>query len=78
MGVAKQFTVFGQRRFEVRAEAFNITNTPAFNLPGSLDYRDARNFASITTMRNTPAVSVGREDSTGSNAGSEGAHRLPV
>jgi len=54
MGVAKQFTVFGQRRFEVRAEAFNITNTPAFNLPGSLDYRDARNFASITTMRNTP------------------------
>jgi outer membrane receptor protein involved in Fe transport len=54
MGVARQFKVFGQRQFEIRAEAFNITNTPAFNLPGSLDYRDARNFASITSMRNTP------------------------
>jgi Carboxypeptidase regulatory-like domain/TonB dependent receptor-like, beta-barrel len=54
MGVAKQFRIFGQRQFEVRAEAFNLTNTPAFNLPGSLDYRDARNFASITSMRNTP------------------------
>jgi hypothetical protein len=54
MGVAKQFRIFGQRQFEVRAEAFNLTNTPAFNLPGSLDYRDARNFASITTMRNIP------------------------
>jgi Carboxypeptidase regulatory-like domain/TonB dependent receptor-like, beta-barrel/TonB-dependent Receptor Plug Domain len=54
MGVAKQFRIFGQRQFELRMEAFNLTNTPSFNLPGSLDYRDARNFASITTMRNTP------------------------
>jgi hypothetical protein len=53
-GVARQFRLLGTRQFEVRAEAFNITNTPAFNLPGSLDYRDARNFASITSMRNTP------------------------
>ena len=54
MGFAKQFKIFGQRQFEIRGEAFNVTNTPSFNLPGSLDYRDARNFASITTMRNTP------------------------
>ena len=54
MGVAKQFRICGQRQFEIRAEAFNITNTPSFNLPGSLDFRDARNFASITSMRNTP------------------------
>ena len=54
MGVAKQFRIWGQRQFEIRAEAFNVTNTPAFNLPGSLDFRDARNFASITSMRNTP------------------------
>jgi hypothetical protein len=54
MGLAKQFTIGGGRRFEVRAEAFNVTNTPAFNLPGSLNFRDARNFASITAMRNTP------------------------
>ena len=55
MGFAKQ--IQGQRadgssRFASRS--FNVTNTPAFNLPGSLNFLDARNFASITTMRNTP------------------------
>jgi outer membrane receptor protein involved in Fe transport len=54
LGVAKQFKVGGQRQFELRAEAFNITNTAAFELPGSLNFLDARNFASITRMRNTP------------------------
>ncbi|MEO5739312.1 MAG: TonB-dependent receptor, partial [Vicinamibacterales bacterium] len=54
LGFAKQFSVGGGRRFEVRGEAFNVTNTPAFNLPGSLNFLDARNFASITSMRNTP------------------------
>ncbi len=54
MGFAKQMRIGGRRQFEVRVEAFNITNTPAFNLPGSLNFQDARNFASITTMRNTP------------------------
>jgi len=56
LGVAKQFSIGGERRFEIRAEAFNVTNTAAFNLPGSssLNFLDARNFASITSMRNTP------------------------
>lgn len=54
MGLAKQLRLFGQRQLEFRAEVFNLTNTPAFNLPGSLDYRDAKNFASISSMRNTP------------------------
>jgi hypothetical protein len=54
MGLAKRFRIWGQRQFEVRAEAFNVTNTPAFNLPGSLNFLDARNFASITSMRNAP------------------------
>jgi hypothetical protein len=54
MGLSKQFGIGGGRRFEVRAEAFNVTNTPAFNLPGSLDYRTPQTFASITQMRNTP------------------------
>jgi Carboxypeptidase regulatory-like domain/TonB dependent receptor len=54
MGVAKEFTVAGRRQIEFRVEVFNLTNTPAFNLPGSLDFRDARNFASISSMRNTP------------------------
>jgi hypothetical protein len=53
-GIARQFRAFGDRRFEVRAEAFNLTNTPAFALPGSLNFLDARNFASITAMRNNP------------------------
>ena len=53
-GVAKQFRIAGERQFEIRAEAFNLTNTPSFNLPGSLNFRDARNFASITSMRNAP------------------------
>jgi hypothetical protein len=54
MGLGKQFRVWGERQFEIRVEAFNVTNTPAFNLPGSLNFLDARNFASISSMRNTP------------------------
>jgi len=54
MGFARQFGIGGRRQFEVRLEVFNLTNTAAFNLPGSLNFSDARNFASITTMRNTP------------------------
>lgn len=54
MGLAKQIALGQSRRFEVRVEAFNITNTAAFNLPGSLNFSDARNFASINSMRNLP------------------------
>jgi hypothetical protein len=54
MGFARQVRIHGQNQFEVRLEVFNVTNTAAFNLPGSLNFLDARNFASITTMRNTP------------------------
>jgi hypothetical protein len=54
MGVARQLRIRGQKQFEVRVEVFNLTNTPAFELPGSLNFLDARNFASITRMRNTP------------------------
>jgi hypothetical protein len=53
-GIARQFRIFNDRRMEVRAESFNLTNTPAFALPGSLNFLDARNFASITAMRNNP------------------------
>jgi Carboxypeptidase regulatory-like domain/TonB dependent receptor len=54
MGFARQVRLRSQSQFEVRLEVFNITNLPAFNQPGSLNFLDARNFASITTMRNTP------------------------
>ena len=53
-GVARQFGLWGQSKAEFRLEVFNVTNTPSFNLPGSLNFGDARNFASITSMRNTP------------------------
>ncbi len=54
MGFARQLRIQGQRQFEIRVEVFNLTNTAAFNLPGSLNFNDARNFASITSMRNAP------------------------
>jgi hypothetical protein len=54
MGFSKQIEVGARRRLEFRMEAFNVTNTPAFNLPGSLNFQDARNFASISSMRNAP------------------------
>jgi outer membrane receptor protein involved in Fe transport len=53
-GLARQFKVANDRRLEVRVEVFNLTNTPAFALPGSLNFLDARNFASVTSMRNSP------------------------
>jgi hypothetical protein len=55
-GLAKSFNVGAQRRVEFRIETFNLTNTPAFELPpnSTMDYRDARNFAAINRMRNTP------------------------
>ncbi len=54
MGFSKQIRVGARRQLEFRAEAFNVTNTPAFNQPGSLNFLDARNFASISSMRNSP------------------------
>ena len=54
MGFARQLRIQDQRQIEVRVEIFNLTNTAAFELPGSLNFNDARNFASITRMRNTP------------------------
>ena len=63
LGIARSSSgLWGQRQFEFRAEAFNVTNTPSFNLPGSLNFGDARNFASITSMRNTPRqIQLGAE-----------------
>jgi hypothetical protein len=56
MGFARQFRVQGQQQFEIRVEVFNLTNTAAFNAPANavLNFGDAKNFASLTSMRNTP------------------------
>jgi hypothetical protein len=54
LGFGKQISIGSSRRLEIRGEAFNVTNTPSFQQPGSLNFLDTRNFATITQMRNTP------------------------
>jgi len=36
---------------EIRAEIFNVTNTPNFSQPGSLSFTSPTTFASITSTR---------------------------
>jgi hypothetical protein len=38
-------------RLQLRAETFNITNTPNFSAPGSLNFTSPTTFASITSTR---------------------------
>ncbi len=58
----KSFLISEQRRFEVRAEFFNLTNTPNFSppgfsgngvvaAPGALDYTSPTTFGRITSTR---------------------------
>ena len=60
MGIARQFRTLGASSAEFRVEVFNLTNTPAFNLPGSLNFGDARNFASITQHAQHAAADAAR------------------
>jgi len=50
----KSFPISESKRFEFRAESFNLTNTPAFALPGSLNFLNTTNFARITATRDAP------------------------
>ncbi len=50
----KSFPVTERIRFEFRAESFNLTNTPTFAMPGSLNYLDTTNFARIRSTRDAP------------------------
>jgi Carboxypeptidase regulatory-like domain/TonB dependent receptor len=50
----KAFPVTETMRFEFRAESFNLTNTPAFAQPGSLNFVNTANFARITSTRDNP------------------------
>jgi outer membrane receptor protein involved in Fe transport len=50
----KEFPISESKRFEFRAEAFNLTNSPNFALPGSLNYLDTVSFAQITSTRDNP------------------------
>lgn len=49
--VFKSFAVTEKSHAEFRAEAFNLTNTPSFNLPTNTDYKDDVNFGQITSTR---------------------------
>ena len=47
----KSFRITEGGRAEFRAEAFNLTNTPSFNLPSNTNYKDTVNFGKITSTR---------------------------
>ena len=47
----KSFKVTEGSHAEFRAEAFNLTNTPSFNLPSNTDYKDTTHFGEITSTR---------------------------
>jgi hypothetical protein len=51
--VFKSFAVTERSHAEFRAEAFNLTNTPSFNLPTNTDYKDDVNFGQITSTRSS-------------------------
>lgn len=47
----KQFPVSESKRFEFRAELFNLTNTPWFANPSYLTFTNANTFGRITSLR---------------------------
>lgn len=51
--VLKNFQVTDSFRFEFRAEAFNVTNTPPFSQPGQLNFTNLTQFSSITSTKNS-------------------------
>jgi hypothetical protein len=54
LSLFKSFPVGESRRFEFRAESFNLSNTPNFALPSNLNYVNTVNFGQITTTRDNP------------------------
>jgi hypothetical protein len=54
LSVFKSFYVFEDKRFEFRAESFNLTNTPNFGLPGNLNFLNTKTFANITSTIDAP------------------------
>lgn len=49
--VFKKFSLSEIRYFQFRAEAFNLTNTPSFNLPSNTNFQDTANFGEATSTR---------------------------
>jgi Carboxypeptidase regulatory-like domain/TonB dependent receptor len=50
----KAFPITERKRFELRVEAFNLTNTPNFALPSSLNFLDTVDFGKITATVDNP------------------------
>lgn len=51
LSLFRKIALADQIRLELRAEAFNITNTPNFSAPGNLNFTSPSTFASITSTR---------------------------
>jgi hypothetical protein len=52
--IFKEFRVTETTRLQFRAESFNLTNTPSFNLPTNTNFQDTANFGQSTTTRSSP------------------------
>jgi hypothetical protein len=52
--IFKEFGITESTRLQFRAESFNLTNTPSFNLPSNANYQDTLNFGEATTTRSSP------------------------
>ncbi|AFL90109.1 hypothetical protein Terro_3900 [Terriglobus roseus DSM 18391] len=50
----RRFNLGEARYFEFRAESFNLTNTPNFAQPGSLNFTSPNSFSSISATRDNP------------------------
>jgi hypothetical protein len=50
----KAFPITERKRFELRVEAFNLTNTPNFALPSNLNFLNTVNFGQITSTVDNP------------------------
>jgi hypothetical protein len=49
--IFKEFAVTENTSMQFRAEAFNLTNTPSFNLPSNTNFQDTANFGQSTSTR---------------------------
>jgi hypothetical protein len=55
MSLFRQFPAVAETHFEFRAEVFNLTNSPNFGQPGSLNFTTPNTFASISATRDNPS-----------------------
>lgn len=54
MSLFREIPAPAETHFEFRAEVFNLTNTPNYAQPGTLNFTNANTFASISATRDNP------------------------